>query len=91
MSHDPEDWCKICRKTNLFQKWQEFHEIWCEHSKSLKNVFSKMFLLCKIFRVHDTLKIETLIRSFNLKWKKYELKIYRRVMYHGNEKWSKIW
>ena len=45
-----------------------------------------MFLLCKVFRVHDTLKIETLIRSFNLKWKKYKLKIYRRVMYHDNEK-----
>ena len=32
ISHDPEDWCKIWRKTDLlFQKWQEFGEIWPEH------------------------------------------------------------
>ena len=32
ISHDPEDWCKIWKKTNLlFQKWQEFGEIWHEH------------------------------------------------------------
>ena len=34
MSHDPEEWCKIRRKTDLlFQKWQEFGEFWPEHSK----------------------------------------------------------
>ena len=34
ISHDPEDWCKIWRKTDLlFQKWQEFGEFWPEHSK----------------------------------------------------------
>ena len=37
ISHDPEDWCKIWRKTDLlFQKWQEFGEIWPEHSKVSK-------------------------------------------------------
>ena len=37
MSHDPENWCKIWRKTDLlFQKWQEFTEIWPEHSKVSK-------------------------------------------------------
>ena len=37
MSHDPEDWCKIWRKTDLlFQKWQEFGEFWPEHSKVSK-------------------------------------------------------
>ena len=37
ISHDPEDWCKIWRKTDLlFQKWQEFGEIWPEHSKVYK-------------------------------------------------------
>ena len=31
MSHDPEDRCTVWRKTNLlFQKWQEFDEIWTE-------------------------------------------------------------
>ena len=37
ISHDPEDWCKIWRKTDLlFQKWQEFGEIWPEHSQVSK-------------------------------------------------------
>ena len=37
ISHDPEDWCKIWRKTDLlFQKWQEFGEFWPEHSKVSK-------------------------------------------------------
>ena len=32
MSHDTEEWCKIWRKDNfLFQKWQEFGELWSEH------------------------------------------------------------
>ena len=37
MSHYPGHWCKIWRKTDLlFQKWQEFGEIWPEHSKVFK-------------------------------------------------------
>ena len=37
MSHDPEDWCQIWRKTVLlFQKWQEFGEFWPEQSKVSK-------------------------------------------------------
>ena len=37
MPHDPEDWCQIWRKTDLFfQKWQQFGEIWLEHSKVSK-------------------------------------------------------
>ena len=37
MSHDPEKWCKIWRKTDLlFQKWQECGEFWPEHSKVSK-------------------------------------------------------
>ena len=38
ISYDPEYWCKTWRKTDLlFQKWQEFGEIWLEHSKVYKN------------------------------------------------------
>ena len=45
MAHDPEDWCKIWRNTDLlFQKWQEFGEFWPEHSK-----VSKMFTLTGSF------------------------------------------
>ena len=34
MSHDSEDWCRIWRRTDLlFQKWEEFGELWPKHSK----------------------------------------------------------
>ena len=37
MSHDTDEWCKICRKTDLlFQKWQEFGEYCSENSKVSK-------------------------------------------------------
>ena len=37
MSHDPENWCKIWRKTDLlFQKWHEFGDFWPKHSKASK-------------------------------------------------------
>ena len=37
ISYDPEDWCKMWRKTDLLiQKWQKFGEIWPEHSKVSK-------------------------------------------------------
>ena len=36
MSRDTEEWCKIWRKTDLFQKWQEFGEFWSEHTKVSK-------------------------------------------------------
>ena len=43
ISHDPEDWCKVWRKTDLlFQKRQKFSEIWREHS----NVFKTCSFIC---------------------------------------------
>ena len=36
MSHDTEEWCKILRKNDLFQKWHQFGEFWSEHSKVSK-------------------------------------------------------
>ena len=52
ISHDPEDWCKIWRKTDLlFQKWQEFGEIWPRHSKFSKICTFHWFLLSKVFNV----------------------------------------
>ena len=36
-------------------------------------------------------QIETLMGSFNPKYKKHELKIFRGVMCDGTEKWCKIW
>ena len=42
-------------------------------------------------RALESLKIGTLLGSFNLKHKKYGLKICRGVMGHDNEEWCKIW
>ena len=43
--HCTEEWCKIWRRTDLlFQKWQEFGEIWPRHSK-----ISKIFTLIASF------------------------------------------
>ena len=36
-------------------------------------------------------KVSKLMASFCLKFKMYELKIYRGVMCHDNEQWGKIW
>ena len=38
-----------------------------------------------------SLKTETLMTSFCVKLKVYELKIYRGVMCHDNEEWCKTW
>ena len=72
ISHDPEDWCKIWRKTDLlFQKWQEFDENSSEHLKVSK--------MC------------TFICSYSAKYSIFDLKNYRRVIFHDIEEWWKIW
>ena len=72
MPHDPEDWCKIRRKTDLlFQTWQGFGELWRDHSKISK--------IC------------TFIGSYCAKYLIFDLKKYRGVVFHGTEKWCKIW
>ena len=45
MSHDTEEWCKIWRKTDLFQEWQNLVEFWSKQSK-----VSKMYTLIGSFR-----------------------------------------
>ena len=42
-------------------------------------------------RAFESVEIETLMRSFCPKQKRYELKIYRGFMCHDNEKWYKNW
>ena len=45
-SHDIKGWWKIWTETDLlFQKWQEFSEFWCKHSK-----VSKICTLIGLFR-----------------------------------------
>ena len=50
--------------------------------KNLANFHQSMF---------ESLKIGTFMGSFYPKWKIYELKIYRGVLCHDNEKWCKTW
>ena len=42
-------------------------------------------------RALESLKIGTMMASFCLKLKMYELKIYREIMCHDNEEWCKNW
>ena len=42
-------------------------------------------------RALESLKIGTLVASFCLNSKIYQLKIYRGVVCHGNEEWCKSW
>ena len=49
ISHDPKEWCKIWRKTDLlFQKWQEFGENWPSTQKSEKCALSLIAILQSI-------------------------------------------
>ena len=44
-----------------------------------------------IFYQSTSFKIGTLMTSLCLNSKMYELKVYRKVMRHDNEEWSKMW
>ena len=50
MSHDPEDWCKIWRKTDVVSKMTR---IWWILTWALKsqNLHFQWFLLCKVFNI----------------------------------------
>ena len=52
ISHDPKEWCKIWRRTDLLlQKWQEFGEIWLEHS-NISKICTMIGSYCeKVFNV----------------------------------------
>ena len=55
MSRDPEDWCKIWRKTNQqFQKWHEFGKIWLKCSK----VFKTSTFICSYFEKYLMLDLK---------------------------------
>ena len=56
MSHEPEEWCKIWRKTDLFKKWQQFGEFWPEHSK-VSQIWTFIGFCCAKYLMFD--------------WKKY--------------------
>ena len=62
-------------------------------------VEKKLTLVCKMTLGNwqiftsalESVKIGTLMGSFNPKQKKYQLKFYRGVMCYDNEEWCKLW
>ena len=74
-SLNPEDWCKIWRKTDLlFQKWQEFGEIWPEHSKASKTCPFICFY-CAKYLMFDLKKYRGVIFHDTERW----CKIWRKT------------
>ena len=75
ISHDPEDWCKIWRKTDLlFQKWQEFGEFWPEHSKVSK-ICTFIGSYCAKYLMFDLKKYRGVIFHETERW----CKIWRKT------------
>ena len=59
--------------------------------EKLTSDLKKDMRIWQIFtRAPESVKIGTLMGSFCLKYKRYDLRIYRGVMYHGNEKQCKM-
>ena len=73
----------------MFTCTQDWYKIW----KKTGLCFQKLtWGIWQIFtRALESLQIGTLMASFCLKLKMYELKIYRGVLCHDNEEWCKIW
>ena len=69
-------------ETSVMQNWK----------KNWLVIWKITWAIWQIFtRAHESLKIWTLMASFCLKFKMYELKICRGVMCHDNEEWYKNW
>ena len=68
-------------------------QYWCNVWRKTGLCFQKLsWEIWQIFtRALKSLQIGTLMASFCLKLKIYELKIYRGVIFHGNEEWCKNW
>ena len=81
MFHDTEVLCEIWRKTVLlFQKWQEFGELWSEHSK-----VSKICTLISSFRAkHITFDLKSTEELSTVILKSYA-KFEEKLMWFG--KW----
>ena len=79
MSDDTEEWCKIWRKTYLFQKWQEFGEFLSQHSK-----VSKIYtLIGPLHAKYITFDLKKVQRSY-LSW-------HWRVMQNLKKNWLVVW
>ena len=79
ISHDPEDWSKILRKTDLlFQKWQEFGEIWPKHSK-LSKTCTFICSYCEKYLMFDVTKYRGVVFHDTEGW----CKIWRKTDYEN--------
>ena len=75
MSHDPKEWCKVWRKTDLlFQKWQEFGEFWPERSK-VSQISSLIGPFCAKYLMFDLKKYRGVIFYDTEEW----CKIWRKT------------
>ena len=103
-TEDSKIW-KICillgyfwPKSVMFELRKYRGVVWW-HTRLIKSLKENWLVLLKMTwsiwkcftRALENLRIETLMTSLCLKLKMYELKIYRRVMRHDNEEWSKNW
>ena len=87
--------------TKVYNVWaskvQSSYVWW--HSRLIQGLKKNWLVLPKITwgiwnifpRALESLKIGTWMASFGLNLNIYELKLYRGVMCHGNEKWCKNW
>ena len=82
ISHDHEDWCKISRKSDLlFQKLQEFGEIWPEHLQVSK-ICTSICFYCAKYIMFDLKKYRGVIFHGTEGW----CEIWRKT-YLWFEKW----
>ena len=79
ISHYPEDWCKIWRKTDLFQKWQEFRKIWPKHSK----IYKTCTFICSYCAKYLMFNLKKVQRSY-LSW-------HWMVMQNLKKNWLVVW
>ena len=68
MSHDPEDWWIIWRKTDLlFQEWQKFGYFWPEYSK-VSQICALIGFYCAKYLMFDRKKYRGFIFHDNEEW-----------------------
>ena len=70
----------------MFDCTQDWYKVWRKTGLCFQKLTWGIFTTAL-----ESLQIGTLMASFCLKLKMYELKIYRGVMCHENEEWCKIW
>ena len=76
----------IHRAQQTTRQTQGVNWTYITRSENVQDLFWQIFT-----RALESLKIGILMGSFHPKLKKYDLKIHRRVICHGNEEWRKIW